>query len=224
MTGRAGTGRGGTRIGLDLDNTIVCYDALFHELAVERGMAADAAPVLKSAVRRVLCDAGSEDTWTEMQGEAYGPRMRGAGPFPGALELVAECRRRGLEVCIVSHRTRTPYRGPAHDLHASARAWLDEQGLAGDGVEVFLEEDRDAKAARIAELDCSCFVDDLAGFLTASRLPDALLRVHFDPSGAHAHAHDARLRCVDSWAEIREVAFGAVSGVGVGAGRAEGSR
>jgi len=192
------------RIGVDLDNTIVCYDGLFHRLALEGGLIPAGLPRSKSAVRAHLCAADREDVWTEMQGEAYGPRMVDAHAFDGAEAFFAECARRAVPVSIVSHRTRSPYRGPAHDLHAAARGWLDRSGiLALAGGEVFLETDRDAKVRRIAELGCTHFVDDLADFLDELAAVEGLERIHFDPSGAHDHGSGAAsMRCVDSWRQI----------------------
>src|SRR5207244_522866 len=79
-----------TRIGLDLDNTLVCYDAVFSRLAVERGFIDPGAPVSKLAVRELLRGSGREDAWTELQGAAYGARMCEAEPFPGVLQLLVK--------------------------------------------------------------------------------------------------------------------------------------
>ena len=63
------------RIGIDFDNTIVCYDEIFHRLAVERGLIGPDAPRGKSMVRDALRRSGREAEWTRLQGEAYGPRI-----------------------------------------------------------------------------------------------------------------------------------------------------
>ena len=75
------------RIGVDLDNTIICYDALFHALALERGWIAPARParpVRKDAVRRaVRLLPDGDEKWQALQAEAYGPRLASAALFPG---------------------------------------------------------------------------------------------------------------------------------------------
>src|SRR5262249_47195569 len=132
-------------IGLDFDNTLVCYDRLFHRLAVERGLVPAELPATKKAVRDFLRTAGREENWTELQGVAYGPRITDAEPFPGAKRFVRRCRADGVRVAIVSHKTRLPYRGEQHDLHAAAHAFLEahgfyetrDTGLSAD--DVFLE-------------------------------------------------------------------------------------
>ncbi len=190
-------------VGLDFDNTIVRYDGLFHAEAVRRGLVPAATPKSKEAVRDALRAAGREDDWTELQGWAYGPGMERAEAFPGAREFVAECRRRGAKVRVISHRTRKPFKGPAHDLHAAAKAWLERSGfLADDGLaadEVFFEETKQDKLARISETGCTHFVDDLPEFLAEPSFPKGVERVHFDPSGSPAGGRFPRAA---SWAEV----------------------
>lgn len=180
------------RLGVDLDNTIVAYDRLFHRLARERGLVADDLAATKLAVREHLRATGREDAWTELQGEAYGPRMAEAEPFPGCIEVLRRAGAAGVEVVIVSHRTRVPHRGAPHDLHDAARAWLAARGLVGDGTaplrpaQVHLEVTRAAKCARIAALGCTHFIDDLPEVFAEAAFPARTVAVLFDPDAAHA--------------------------------------
>ena len=71
-------------IGLDFDNTIVCYDRLFHRLAVERGLMPPAlARDEGKPSETTFARPDEKTTWTELQGIAYGPRIADAEPFPG---------------------------------------------------------------------------------------------------------------------------------------------
>lgn len=191
------------RIGLDLDNTIACYSGVFTTLAAEAGISVEVARAGKLAVRGFLRGAGREDEWTVMQGLAYGSRMNLAKPYPGALEFIAAAAARACPVSVVSHRTRAPYLGDPHDLHDSARRWIEAQGI---DVPVYLETTAEAKAARIAELACDVFVDDLPEFLARGDLPLSLRRVLFDPDGASVAgaAHET----VGSWPGLQELLFG----------------
>ena len=143
-------------IGVDFDNTIVCYDALFHKVCRERDLIPPDVPVNKSDVRNFLRRIGREDAWTEMQGCVYGARMAEAQPFPGVKEFLRDCRSSGHQVNIISHKTRFPFRGEQHDLHRAALAWLEQESFfAGDGVglsrdNVFFELTKAAKLDRIA--------------------------------------------------------------------------
>jgi hypothetical protein len=191
-------------VGLDFDNTIVCYDRLFHRLAVERGLVSAELPATKSAVRDHLRSAGREDEWTELQGVAYGPRITEAEPYPGVVEFLARCREAGARVAVVSHKSRFPYRGPRHDLHAAARRFLESHGLfesARTGLSadrVFLEPTLAAKLGRIGSLGCAAFVDDLPEVLAEPAFPARVRKVLFDPGGAQVD--DPSFARVTSWA------------------------
>ena len=192
-------------IGLDFDNTIVCYDQLFHTLALERDLIPPTLPRTKQAVRDHLRKAGRESAWTQLQGIAYGPRITDANPFPGVREFLQRCRRAEFLVAIISHKTRRPYRGEGHDLHAAAHTFLNAHGFyqtAETGLSpecVFLELTLAAKLARIETLGCDAFVDDLPELLAEPTFPPATQRVLFDP--AHAHPDEAGYWRVGSWTE-----------------------
>jgi len=180
----------GLHVGLDFDNTLACYDDLFHRLARERGLLPDGVPRSKRAVREALCARGLEDAWTELQGVAYAERLLEAPPSAGVSEFLAALRRAGARVCVISHKTRFPARGPRRDLHAAARRWLAHAELleperTGLSLErVFFEPSAAAKRVRIAERGCTHFVDDLPEFLLAPDFPAGVARIHFSPGSS----------------------------------------
>ncbi len=190
-------------IGIDFDNTIVCYDEVFQAVAVEQGLVPAEAATSKTAIRDHLRSVGQEDRWTELQGTIYGPRMMDARPFPGVVEFFAACRAAGVPVAIVSHRTRYPYLGERHDLHAAARDWLARHGFhdrTGIGLpveRVFFEETKEAKLARIAEVGCTHFIDDLPELLAHPLFPTDVRRILFDPHGQHGALPEVDL--LSSW-------------------------
>jgi hypothetical protein len=179
-------------IAVDFDNTIVCYDALFHRVAREHGLIPDDLPANKNAVRDHLRATGREHRWTELQGEVYGKRMAEADPFPGVREFFVAARRAGMRLVIISHKTRHPCLGFPHDLHAAARGWLERQGFfASDGIglrgnDVFFELTKDEKLARITACGATHCIDDLPEILTAPAFPTHVARILFDPQRVHA--------------------------------------
>lgn len=193
-------------VGLDFDNTIVGYDALFHKVAREGGLVPDGIPVSKVSVRDYLRKIGREEAWTEMQGTVYGGRMAEAEAFPGVKAFLAWARTNTIAVSIVSHKTRHPFLGTQYDLHAAARAWIaaslcDEEGpLVADG-DVYFELTKDAKLARIGALECDIYVDDLPEILLAPGFPAGTQPLLFDPVGHHT---DAGLRRAAAWDSVRE--------------------
>jgi len=176
------------RLGIDFDNTIVCYDALFHRVALEGGWIPADLPANKSDVRNHLRQIGREDVWTAMQGTVYGPRLAEAAPFQGVLEFFRACRTAGLPVCIISHKTRTPFAGEPHDLHKAALDWLeahaffDPSDIGLPRSQVFLERTKQAKLARIGACACTHFIDDLPEFLAEAAFPPTTQRILFDPN------------------------------------------
>ncbi len=194
------------RIGVDFDNTIVCYDSLFHRVALERGLIPPVLPPRKSDVRNHLRAAGQEDLWTELQGYVYGARMLEADPFPGVLEFFRKCRQRDLDVCIVSHKTQYPFLGQQYDLHLAATGWLtaqgffDEEGLGLRPEQVSFELTKEAKLNRIGSRGCTHFIDDLPEILGEPGFPSGTERILFDPSGSNEE--DPRFTRAESWAWI----------------------
>lgn len=199
-------------VGLDFDNTIVRYDRLFHQLALERGLIPATLPPTKHSVRERLRACGQEDAWTELQGVAYGPRIVDAEPFPGLVEFLARCRAAGVEAAVISHKTLYPYRGDRHNLHAAAHAFLEAKGLyrlkeTGLARErVFLEPTLAEKLQRIGALGCDYFVDDLPEVLLEPVFPRGARRVLFDFAAAHPE-HPSYER-VNSWAECADLVIG----------------
>jgi hypothetical protein len=196
------------RIGVDFDNTIVCYDGLFHRVAREQGLIPDGLPVDKGSVRDHLRATGREELWTAMQGHVYGARMAEAEAFPGVRDFFRRMLGRGHELFIISHKTRFPYLGPKHDLHAAAADWLERQGFFDDlGLprdRVHFELTKQDKLRRIGTAGCTHFIDDLPELLAEPAFPAGVERLLFDPAGAHAGGPFRRAR---SWTELeRELA------------------
>lgn len=177
-------------VGIDFDNTIVCFDDLFHRAAVEKGLIPATVAANKTAVRDFLRRDGREPLWTELQGYVYGVKIREAEPFPGVIEFVAGCRAHGLVPVVISHKTRYPFAGPSYDLHEAAREWLRDRGFFEPRVglvpeQVHLELTKEGKLGRIAEAGCGTFVDDLPEFLAESSFPGGVRRILFDPNAEH---------------------------------------
>jgi hypothetical protein len=194
------------RIGIDFDNTIVSYDALFHKVAIEQGVIPEHTPLTKLAVRDCLRAVGKEDVWTEMQGYVYGARMGEAEAYPGALDFMRWARGHRLELAIVSHKTRHPFIGPKYDLHRAAGSWI-ETHLVDDGRPLvsldntFFELTKEDKLRRIAAAGCDWFIDDLPEILLAEAFPPAAQCILFDPE-AH-HVGEAALTRMADWRAIQ---------------------
>ena len=179
-----------TLLGLDFDNTLVRYDNLFHQLALEKDLITDLIPANKIAIRNYLRDHKKEEDFTLLQGEVYGSRILEAEPAEGMLKALTELRQQRIPMVLVSHKTRTPYKGPAFDLHQAAWSWLDKYGFFHrDGMgwtqeQVFFEETKQDKISRIEALGCTHYIDDLPEIL--DMLPTKIHAILYDPLNSHS--------------------------------------
>src|SRR5262249_37739570 len=118
-------------IGVDLDNTLICYDEVFHRAACEEGLIAPAIPKSKEQVRNTIRRLPKgERRWTRLQALVYGRKMQAARLFAGAAQFLRHGVRSRTRVLIVSHRTHyAKLDGVNLDLRQPARAWLEAQGF-----------------------------------------------------------------------------------------------
>ena len=188
-------------LGLDFDNTVISYDRLFRRVALDKGLIPESTLAHKNAVRDCLRQQGMEEEWIHLQGEVYGKRILEAEPYPGMQAALRWLAREGVPMCIVSHKTRMPYRGERWDLHAAARSWLAQEGFHDAGGlgwsedRVFFELTKEAKVARIVALGCTHYVDDLPEIL--DMLPDDIEKIFFSPPGDTGHHPEWKL--MRSW-------------------------
>ena len=197
-------------IGVDFDNTIISYDAVFHKLAYESSLIPQTVSKNKTAVRDYLRKIGQEDAWTELQGKVYGPNIQLAKPFANVLEFFHKSKSLGHDVIIVSHKTKFPYAGEKYDLHESALHWLVKENFIDSpshlGETLFFENTKDAKLNLINQLKCDWFIDDLPEFLNLSNFSPTITKCLFDPYKNH-ESYDTGPRYV-SWSEISEKILG----------------
>ena len=191
-------------LGLDFDNTLISYDFLFRQVALEQCLIPYEVDANKNAVRNYLRKVDQEDAWTVLQGEVYGGRILEAPPYPGmkqALESVAKLK---VPLTIVSHKTKTPFMGKQWDLHAAARMWLDKNEMhshLGPNIsrqQTFFELTKQEKCDRIVAVGCTHYVDDLPEIL--DMLPDTIIKIHFSPDD-HSVLNDKWL-VMQSWSEL----------------------
>jgi len=189
-------------IGLDFDNTIVCYDKAIARLAAELFDLPPDLPRTKLALRDFLRQTNRELDWTAFQGTLYGPGMAYTEPFKEALETIQALKDMGHSLCIVSHRSRQPYSGPLYDLHAAARTWVEER-LANSGLIenrlAYFHESREQKIVAIRNLGCEAFLDDLPEVLDDKHFPTDCQGVLFDPLESYPKSKHKR---VARWGEF----------------------
>lgn len=185
-------------IGLDFDNTIVCYDKAIDILASEYLRTPRGLPATKLDIRNYLKANDREADWTRFQGLLYGPGMVYAELYDGARDVISELRHAGHEIRVISHRTRFPYLGEKYDLHYYARAWIDDQ-ISEIKEEVTFHHSSAQKLKTITEARCAFFLDDLPQVLTDSMFPAFTVGVLFSPCGLNTSWEGHQ---IDSWREL----------------------
>lgn len=188
------------RIGIDFDNTIVCYDDVFHQAAVEKQLIPTTIPASKGVVRDYLRSIGCEKEWTELQGYVYGARMDLATPYPGALHFLEQCRLKQIPTLIISHKTLYPFLGPKYNLHQAAKVWLENQQITSLA---FLELTLREKLERIRLQNCSVFIDDLPEVLSEPDFPPGVQKILFDPN--RLYRKEENYLYATSWREIAQL-------------------
>lgn len=203
-------------LGIDFDNTIAGYDHIFHAAAVQRGWLPAEPFLRKRAVRdRIRAGTLGDIGWQELQGEVYGRRMAEARPLPGCVDFLYECRRKRIDVVVVSHKTVRAARDPTNtDLRAAALDWMENQGLFDlhrsplTLEKVYFENTRVEKIARIAQVGCTHFVDDLPEIFADGKFPPHTVKYLIgdsDPDGATVGHGTIR---VADWRDVEDHLFG----------------
>lgn len=204
-------------IGVDFDNTLACYDQLFHTIALEQKLITATVPANKTAVRDAMRAEGKEQLWIELQGQVYGRRINEAPAYDGALIFFKQAHVANVTLYIVSHKTKQPASGEDVNLHVAAMQWLERQGFVGSQTgslsraQVYFEPTKHAKLARIASLGCDHFIDDLPEFLAEPGFPAATQKWLFDPAHRMEASSkfvgkpcDAATHVVRSWNEMTQ--------------------
>jgi hypothetical protein len=201
------------RIGLDFDNTIIRYDEVFLRAARDRGLLSPDFLGTKQRIRDAVRGLpNGEAKWQALQGYVYGRGISGAKLSAGLPEFLGQAQTHGDEVLIISHKTEHGHFDPDKtNLRAAALGWMEEQGLfAGRGgglarEQVNFASTRKEKLARIGELDCDVFVDDLEEVLIDPDFPPAVRRILL--SEIAAHGDDLPYCICRDWPSISEVVF-----------------
>ena len=174
-------------IGIDLDNTLICYDHAFRAVAKRSGLLPEAFAGDKAAVKRALLAQRPDGfLWERLQGLVYGRDIEDATLFDGVEKFVAGCRSRRHRLVVVSHKTELAHHDPERtNLRSAALCWMNRRGffdrdrLGLQRTDVFFEATREDKVRRIAALATDLFIDDLAEVLGHPDMPADCRKILF---------------------------------------------
>ena len=193
-------------IGLDFDNTIACYDVVFHTVATEQGLINASVPVDKVSVRDNLRENNMEEEWIKLQGFVYGNAMSRVNAYEGVAEFLEWAKRENHQCKIISHKTKHPYKGPKYDLHSAARKWIETYFSNSSNILIekrfiFFHQTKAEKIEQIKLQKCDIFVDDLPEILNAVEFPIGTKKILFDPCSHHLK--EPNIERVSHWDQIK---------------------
>jgi hypothetical protein len=176
-------------IGVDFDNTVITYDDLIFQIARQRHWIPPDIDKNKKCIRdwiRSLPEG--EIAWQKLQAQIYGSRIGEARLIEGVADFFAMCKQRGIKCYIVSHKTESASLDQTGtNLQKAAQAWMEKnnffnpQGLGLTPQEVFFETTRQAKIARIQQLACTHFIDDLEETFQEESFPSHVMKLLYRP-------------------------------------------
>ncbi|MBN2459199.1 hypothetical protein JXB28_02850 [Candidatus Woesearchaeota archaeon] len=211
-------------IGVDLDNTIVSYDESMHELATSLGLIGSQTPKDKTAIRNSIRQKpNGENEWQKLQALVYGKEMGKAKLVEGVADFFLLCKKHDIPVYIISHKTEFSNYKPGLsasakekklvkvNLRKAALNWLEQncffERFGISPGQVFFCSDRQEKIARIKELGCTYFIDDLEEVFTEPGFPKGTVKMMF-ASGIVSGKIASDVLSFSSWSNIADYFFG----------------
>ena len=152
------------RIGIDIDNTIICYKGVFALVARKQGFDVPLASS-KEETKRWFKDRKLDSAFTILQGKVYGSQLHKACLFDDVHKFIEDASNKGHQLFLVSHKTQYPILGENIDLRAAALQFLKNCGVISRNMlkinNIFFEDTIENKVARIGVLNLDLFIDDL---------------------------------------------------------------
>lgn len=200
-------------IGVDLDNTIINFDELFHKIALNWGYISlsdkKSKKLIRDKIRRLV---DGENKWQKLQAVLYGEKILEAELFKDVGQFFRLCQKSKARVYIISHKTKYASMGRT-GVNLRERAFLfleknhffKKEGLSLQKKDVYFEASRIEKIRRIRKLACTHFIDDLAETFLEKEFPEKVEKILYDP-----HGEDIRLpkvRVFRRWRDINEYFF-----------------
>ena len=173
-------------IGFDFDNTLISYDDLFYRIALERELIPITLKKDKLSVKKFLEENDRSKEFTNIQGLVYGNEIIKAKPSKNILYFLDKLFGiPGIQIYIISHKTKFPYIGEKINLREAANKWIDlylnkEERSYFSSKNVFYESTIEDKIERIQSLKCNYFFDDLPKIIEL--LPQEINGILYDPN------------------------------------------
>lgn len=200
-------------IGIDFDNTIAVYDHVFLAAAKQWQLLPENFHGGKKQLRDAIrTRPNGELHWQRLQGYVYGKQIQQAQLFPGVSEFLLQCKLHQTPVFIISHKTEVAQFDEDHtNLRDAATAWMSAKGFfetSGFAIKpgnVFFHDTRKEKLARVKEIGCEVFIDDLVEIFLDPDFPPKVRKILFDP--ARSAPDNVIFQVFNAWHDIRNDMF-----------------
>ena len=206
-------------IGIDLDNTIIDYRNAFWATGLSMGIFTESdknsfsikdkrLPNKNEIKNRLIYEKNDNYKWESLQGQVYGRYIQNAAIYPGVANFILHCKRRGVKVNILSHKTEFGHHDKSQTpLRKAALNFLKQNELlSGDyGIQekdIFFFDTRHKKVNKIKELNCTYFIDDLPEVFREESFPENTTEILFDIQSEHTMNYT-----FNSWRGINEFVF-----------------
>lgn len=183
-----------SRIGIDLDNTLVDYSEAARYLAREENID-DVSSVQELRQRFRESD---DVKWQTIQARLYTEGLEYATPANGCIDFILSARGIGSQMYVVSHKTKTTSEEfGGRDLRGPARAWLVRAGITPGLIpenQIFFCNSQQEKVKKVADLNLDWFIDDLEEVLSHPDFPEDTFRWLYVPgstNGAGGNVEDS---------------------------------
>ena len=199
-------------LGVDLDNTVICYDEVFLFGALELKLIPIGWEGNRLQVRNYIRQQKDGDiAWQRLQGKVYGKWLNRAKLFEGVYRFLWRCKYRNIVLDIVSHKTEY---GHLDDEKISLRKaalhfLIQHEVFSKNGESLVNEIDffsrKDKKLEHISKKQFDWFIVDLPEIIDNDGLPRATKTFGFDPTGVGGFRFT---NTVKSWGEIENNILG----------------
>ncbi len=200
-------------IGIDFDHTIVDYHNLFSERALSLGYIDASEKLTKDVVKNKIKELqDGENKWGILQSEIYSEGIHDASVMIGFSEFVLACQKSGINLSIISHKTKFNPNDPfQRDLKQAAQNWMqtnqffDSRGFDFNLNQVFFADSIEEKISTIANQQCTHFIDDLPSILLNPAFPKNTCKILYWPY-SFKKCHEA-MNYLGNWWEISKYLF-----------------
>ena len=162
-----------TKVGIDLDNTIVNYDESY--IQISKSLKLEVSSPNRETIKDFFQNSSKGDySWQEFQSILYTSGLEYAQVANGLFEFLNLCNAKKIEIYIISHKTNTtPEKFGGADLRIPAINWLNTHKITPLKIRpenIFFCETQLAKIETINHLGVDMFIDDLEEVINHTKL------------------------------------------------------